>query len=317
MAVYTKLDTENFKIILSQYDIGDLIKFSAISEGVENTNYFLETTKGKFILTIFEKRVNKKDLPFYLNLMNYLEEKQFSCPKIFKTKNNALIFNHKTKAGVITSFLEGSIVEGSINKMHCMKLGEMLSHMHLLTDNFPYKRGNDFNLEGIKKLYQQLKFKKIIAPENQGLFDTELYRLSHLDYSRLPIGIVHADLFPDNIFFSNNSITGVIDFYFACNDYLIFDLAVCINAWCFDQEVEFHEDFASSIINSYNNFRKISLKEVSMLKDFCMLTAIRFYFTRLYDEFFHNSKDLVQVKDPKEYLERILFFRKYRGFAVS
>ena len=317
LAVYTKLDTENFKIILSQYDIGELVEFAAITAGVENTNYSLKTTTGKFILTVFEKRVNKKDLPFYLNLVNYLEEKQFPCPKIYQTKNGALLFNHQAKTGVIVSFLEGHTVESEISEIHCAKLGKILAHMHLLTDDFSYNRQNDFNLDGIKKFYQQLRLKNIIKPEHYALFDSQLCRLSDIDYSRLPKGIIHADLFPDNVFFTNNLITGVLDFYFACNDYFICDLAICINAWCFDNKGEYQSTLASSIIHHYNKFRKISLKEISLLKDFCILMAIRFYFTRLYDSFFYNGKDLVEVKDPEEYFHKIYFFKELTDFTIE
>lgn len=310
MAVYTKLDTENFNIILSQYDIGELINFAAISEGVENTNYSLETSKGRFVLTIFEKRVQKQDLPFYLNLINYLEKKQFPCPQIYRTKNNSLTFSHKTKLGIVISFLDGSTAEHKIAKIHCIKVGEMLAHMHLLAGEFGEKRKNDFSLNGLKIFYQKLKLKKIIKPDIQSIFDTELSRLSNLDYSGLPKGIIHADFFPDNVFFNKEEITGVIDFYFSCNDYLIFDIAVCINAWCFDEQFEFKEDFALALLQNYNNVREISEKEISMLKDFCILTAIRFYFTRIHDQFFHDNKNLVEAKDPAEYLKKITFFNQ-------
>ena len=314
MAVHTKLNTDNFKIILSQYNIGDLVNFTPISEGIENTNYFIETTQDKFVLTIFEKRVNKKDLPFYLNLMCFLAENSIPCPKISPNKNNSLTFQHNGKIGTIISFLKGKMTL-DINEKQCASLGNMLAKLHLSGQKFVQKKTNDFSINSINQFQQQLKLKKIINSEPSQICTTELQRISAIDHSALSQGIIHGDLFPDNVFFDpENNITGIIDFYFSCYDYLIYDLAVCINAWCFDGNIKYNHNKAVTLIKNYYRINNMSSAEFNLLNDYCILTAIRFYFTRLYDEFFHNKESIVEKKDPNEYLEKIKFFTKNRVF---
>jgi homoserine kinase type II len=310
MAVYTKLSENDIKIILSKYDLGELTKFSEISKGVENTNYFIFTENNKYVLTIFEKRVNKADLPYYLGLMDHLHHKQFPVPEILKNNDHSLTFSYKSKTGIIISFLDGQLAEGNIDQIKIIELGEKLAKMHLLTEDFELRKDNNFNRQEIKKLYDLLRIKRFVPEEAKNLIEPKLEQLLKKDFSKIAKGTIHADLFPDNVFFKNNHINGVIDFYFSCFDYLIIDLAICINAWCFDDNNKLNIVYAKHLLNHYTNFRKLSQIEIEALNDFCLMASLRFYLTRLYD--FHHTKNSsnVEIKDPKFYLEKFTFFSK-------
>jgi len=314
MAVFTRLDQEDFKAILHNYDIGDFVSSKEISEGVENTNYFLETSNGKYVLTIFEKRVNKRDLPFFLGLMDFLSEHKFPSPEIHRC-DESLTFNYKAKTGIITSFLSGTIAEKTdITELTIQKIGEKLANIHNLTKNFEKTRDNEYTLMGITKLFQNLKIKRAIPEEQENLVKERIQLLQSRDFSEMKKGIIHADFFPDNVFLQNDSVTGVIDFYFACHDYLAYDIATAINAWCFDSNNVFQQGYADQLLAGYQKIRRLSTRERYYLKDFCSLTAVRFYLTRLHDKTFQDKGALVTIKDPDEYYKRIEFFNQFNGF---
>jgi len=315
MAVFTRLEHEDIKAILLNYKIGDLVSFKEISEGVENTNYLIETTNGKHILTIFEKRVSKKDLPFFLGLMDYLSTNNFPSPKIHRNDSGNLTFNFKAKTGVIISFLEGIIVEKTeLNDEIILKAGAKLADMHNITQSFSARRENEYTLKGITKLFQGLKLKRAIPAEHEALVKEKINYLQTRDFSELPKGVIHADFFPDNVFAQNNQITGVIDFYFACYDYLNYDIATTINAWCFDKEHNFKEETANNLLSGYESIRKLSAREKYYLKDFCLLTSIRFYLTRTFDKTYQNKNANVTIKNPNDYYKRLEFFSNFNGF---
>ena len=314
MAVYTKLTHTDIENILQNYDIGQLIEYQEIITGVENSNFLLKTDQTQAILTIFEQRTKNEDLPFFFNLMNHLAKKSFPCPQIYNYKNNNLNFNFYLKSGVmkkgaIASFLIGKALDGNIAPIHCQKLGQKLANLHITTQDFTEKRNNHFDLIGIETLYQALNKENLIPDEIIQIINKIFIKLKNNNFSNLEKGIIHGDLFPDNVFFIGNNITGIIDFYFAAYDYYIFDLAICINAWCFDQNKEFYPKLFTELFTGYNSIRPINNLELLAIKDFCLLAAIRFYLTRLYDQNkIIDTHHIVEAKDPNEYLNKILFF---------
>jgi homoserine kinase type II len=317
MAVYTKLTDNDIVNILQNYDIGKLESYQEIMAGVENSNFLLKTSQKKAILTIFEQRVNLVDLPFFFNLMNHLVSKSLPCPQIYLHNNSNFTFalklnNNIIKTGAIISFLNGKALSSQeIQVVHCDNLGKMLAKLHLAGSDFKQKRSNDFNLLGINNLYQKLLKSNLITNHNQFIIEKIFFRFTENNhYNNLPKGIIHADLFPDNIFFINHEISGIIDFYFAAQDYYIYDLAITINAWCFNHKQRFSWRLFNALCNSYNNSKKLTSQELEGLQDFCLLAALRFYLTRLYDKSNRKKGDLVEIKDPDEYLQKILFFQK-------
>ena len=303
MAVFTKLNLEDFNNIIVEYDIGELKSFSPINEGVENTNYLLETTKDKFIFTIFEKRVNYDEVPFFLDLMDFLSVNNFISPKVLKKKNKANHFTYNNKLGIIISFLEGSNKE-EVNNDLCFDLGVNLARMHISLRKFQGRRENNLGAKNIDLLYSSLK--EFIEPDIISVIEKNLLKISSQE--DLPKSIIHADLFPDNVFVKNKKISGIIDFYFSCYDAMILDIAICINSWCFDKKNIFISLRYMKIIEGYNSVRELESKEKLLLNDFCIFAAIRFFLTRLNDKIHHQEGVLVNVKDPREYLEKIIFF---------
>ena len=297
--------------------IGQLKSYQEIMAGVENSNFLLETSQNKAILTIFEQRVNLADLPFFFNLMNHLVSKSLPCPQIYLHNNGDFTFdlklnNNANKKGAIISFLNGKALNANeINKIHCYNLGKILAKLHLSSSDFKQKRTNDFNLTGLKNLYQKLLKNKLITSQVKLIIEPIFARFKEdNNYHNLPKGIIHADLFPDNVFFINDEISGIIDFYFAAQDYYIYDLAITINAWCFNHKQEFSWQLFNNLCTAYNHIRPLNLHELNNLQNFCLLAALRFYLTRLYDKSHINIDDLVEVKDPDEYLKKILFFQQ-------
>ena len=314
MAVYTKLTHTDIKHILQNYDIGQLVKYKEIITGVENSNFLIKTEQTQAILTIFEERINNNDLPFFCSLMNHLTQKSFPCPKIYTHQGNNITFDFYLKSGamkkgVIASFLLGKALDKNITPIHCQKLGQKLAKLHIETQNFTEKRKNNFDLIGIETLYQEINKQNLIPQETTQIIDKIFIKLKNNDFSNLEQGIIHGDLFPDNVFFTGNNITGIIDFYFAAYDYYILDLAICINAWCFDQKQKFCSKLFVELFTGYNSIRSINNNELLAIKDFCILAAIRFYLTRLHDQNkIIGTHHIVEAKDPNEYLNKILFF---------
>ena len=311
MAVYTKLSNNDINSILHNYKIGSLDNAAEISAGVENTNYLLTTTTGKYILTIFEKRVNRKDLPFFIDLMNFLAQNSFPSPKIL-ANHKSYIFNFKAKTGVIISFLTGDIAENvTLNDDILFNLGNKLGQMHNLTAKFPLKRANDFALNGIEKLFQTVKLKRLLQDEEQNLSINIINNFKSHNLTNLSKAIIHADLFPDNIFVNADKICGVIDFYFSCHDYINYDIATTINAWCFDDKLNFNLTFLNKLLKGYNFIKPLSAADKKYLYDFCLLTALRFYLTRIYDKFHQPRNSNNIAKNPDEFLQRIKFWLNF------
>jgi homoserine kinase type II len=308
MAVYTKVDTHEAKSILKNFNLGELKKIQGIKKGIENTNYLLITTTGKFILTLFEKRVKTKELPFFMNLMLSLNDRKVLCPKPIKNKNKKTLFQIKNKQAAICSFVYGK-EKTNHTLSECQLIGKNIAKLHMVGKKIKLHRVNNLSIESWIALNQSIKTKankKI--PNIYGFINTLLLDLKKKWPSQLPTGIIHGDLFPDNIFFNKTKFAGFIDFYFSCSDFLIYDIAICINAMCFDKKIKFNKLKANALLKGYSSQRKISKKEFTALPQLLLGASIRFFLTRLHDSINRQKGALVKVKNPKEFLKRIQFY---------
>lgn len=305
MAVFTSLKKIEIKKILDDYDIGSLKKFHGITEGIENTNYFIKTSRKKIILTIFEKRVQNRDVPFFVNLMDMMQKKGFKCPKPIKNKKNKVIFKIKNKPAIIVSFLEGKSKK-NLNNKECFHIGKEIAKFHQISSKLKIKRKNTLGLKTWFKMYEQTK--KYNAQYSLKL-KSYLNAYKNNKPKKLSSGIIHADLFPDNIFFKNGKFSGFIDFYFSCNESFLYELAICINALCFDKN-KINKIKIKNLLKGYNSIIKIKSNEFKQLNVLCLGAAIRFFVTRLYDQNNTPKDAKIKKKDPKEYLFKMNYFYK-------
>ena len=308
MAIYTKVDTHEAKSILKNFNLGELKKIQGIKKGIENTNYLLITTTGKFILTLFEKRVQAKELPFFMNLMLSLNDRKILCPKPIKNKNKKTLFQIKNRQAAICSFVYGK-EKTNHTLSECRLIGKNIAKLHMVGRKIKLHRVNNLSIKSWIALNQSIKTKankKI--PNIYGFINTLLLDLKKKWPSQLPTGIIHGDLFPDNIFFNKKKFAGFIDFYFSCSDFLIYDIAICINAMCFDKKIKFNKLKANALLKGYSSQRKISKKEFTALPQLLLGASIRFFLTRLHDSINRQKGAVVKVKNPKEFLKRIQFY---------
>ena len=308
MAIYTKVDTHEAKSILKNFNLGELKKIQGIKKGIENTNYLLITTTGKFILTLFEKRVKTKELPFFMNLMLSLNDRKILCPKPIKNKNKKTLFQIKNRQAAICSFVYGK-EKTNHTLSECQLIGKNIAKLHMVGRKIKLHRVNNLSIKSWIALNQSIKTKankKI--PNIYGFINTLLLDLKKKWPSQLPTGIIHGDLFPDNIFFNKTKFAGFIDFYFSCSDFLIYDIAICINAMCFDKKIKFNKLKANALLKGYSSQRKISKKEFTALPQLLLGASIRFFLTRLHDSINRQKGAVVKVKNPKEFLKRIQFY---------
>ncbi len=308
MAVYTDVAADELAEFLSRYDLGDLLSYKGIAEGVENSNFLLHTSAGYFILTLYEKRVAKNDLPFFLGLMTHLASRGISCPLPVKDRAGEALSTLAGRPAAIISFLEG-IWPRKPNAAHCAGVGQALARMHLAGRDFPISRANALSVSGWRPLFEQAAAR---ADELQpGLAAFVAAELDHLESgiwpADLPIGVIHADLFPDNVFFLGERLSGIIDFTFACNDMLAYDVAICLNAWCFESDCSFNVTKARAFLNAYGRERKLSEAEESALPLLARGAALRFLLTRLVDFLNVPPGALVRPKDPLEYVRKLRF----------
>jgi len=317
MAVYTKLNKENIEKILSNYSIGKLKEFEGIKDGIENTNYFLLVDKKKYILTIYEKRVKEKDLPFFSDLMTGLNKAGFKCPVPIKNKNNETISGYKNKSLMIVSFLDGK-AKNILSPDNCKSLGQEVARMHQITKDFKIQRQNDLSIKSWRKIFEQVKDKCIdIHKDLPKLIESNLSDVEKNWPENLPRGIIHADLFSDNIFFKDNKFNGVIDFYFSCNDFYALEIAICFNALCFDgskDNLSFNVTKAKNFMNGYGQLRDLSDGEKENIKVLSQGSALRFLLTRVFDTINTVEGAIVKVKDPMEYLVRLEFHKNSKNF---
>ena len=314
MAVYTKLEHQEVRQFLEQYNINNFKDYKGITEGVENTNYLIKTSEQDYILTIYEKRVDENDLPFFIKLLSYLSENKFPCPKPIANKNNEKINRIKNKNAALVTFLNGQS-KNKITSEECFEIGKITAQLHEITKKFDINRKNNLSIENWDRIFEKTIKQKIDLDESI-IKKTKNYLNFLKDKwpKNLPQGIIHADLFPDNIFFTNNKVSGIIDFYFACNDFFAYEIAICINSLCFDNNSTFNMTKAKNLIDGYTSIRTLSEDEKKYLPILSMGAAMRFFLTRLYDFYHTDNKADVKIKDPFEYLKKIEFHSTIKNF---
>ena len=307
MAYYTKINKYNLQKHVDQYKIGKLFYFKGIKEGIENTNYFFKTEKGNFVLTIFEnkitERIKNKNLTFFIDLIKFLRIKNFPTPSILRGINKKHLINFYNKPSVIVEFITGNNPK-NINKNHCYELGKILSVLHKNSLKFKKKKKNNFSLNE----WEILIYKKLNLKKNHFLFlKNEIKFLKKNWPKNIPSGIIHGDLFPDNVFFKKNKINGIIDLSNACNDFFCYDLSICINAWCFNKKIDLNK--TRNLIKGYSFVRKLQKKEINYFPIFLRASSLRFYLSRLMDS--KNKKIPKQYKkNPNEYLKKLKYFQE-------
>jgi homoserine kinase type II len=314
MAVYTDVAADELAEFLGHYDIGELLSYKGIAEGVENSNFLLHTTSGYFILTLYEKRVAKGDLPFFLGLMTHLAGHGINCPQPVQNRNDEALSALAGRPAAIINFLEG-IWPRKPNAAHCAGVGQTLAKMHLAGRDFPLARANALSVSGWRPLFEVAASR---ADEVQhGLRDFIRTELDYLEGNvwpkNLPQGVIHADLFPDNVFFLGERVSGIIDFTFACNDMLAYDVAICLNAWCFESDCSFNVTKARAFLGAYGRERQLSQAEQDALPLLARGAALRFLLTRLVDFLDVPAGALVRPKDPLEYFRKLRFQQSVAG----
>lgn len=313
MAVYTEVDDDELAAFVAGYDIGEVTACKGIAEGVENSNFLLQTDRDSFILTIYEKRVRPEDLPFFLGLMDHLASRDVPCPTPLHGRDGEALRTLAGKPAAIVTFLQG-VWPKRPTAQHCGELGAAMARMHLAGDGFALTRANDLSVDGWRRLVVSTELRADTVM--QGLareIASEFRDLERNWPSGLPSGVIHADLFPDNVFFLGEKLSGLIDFYFACNDALAYDLAVCLNAWCFEGNVEFNITKARRLLRGYREVRDIGADEMEALPWLARGAALRFLLTRLFDWLNQVDGALVKPKDPLEYLARLRFHQHVPG----
>jgi homoserine kinase type II len=308
MAVYTDVAADELAEFLKHYEIGELLSYKGIAEGVENSNFLLHTTSGSFILTLYEKRVARGDLPFFLGLMSHLATNGINCPQPLKNKSGEALSTLAGRPAAIINFLEG-IWPRKPTATHCAGVGQALAKMHLAGRGFAMTRANALSVSGWRPLFEQAASR---ADEVQhGLRAFIGAELDHLESGiwpkDLPLGVIHADLFPDNVFFLGDQLSGIIDFTFACDDLLAYDVAICLNAWCFESDCSFNVTKARAFLNAYGRERELTEAEQHALPLLARGAALRFLLTRLVDVLNVPLGALVRPKDPLEYARKLRF----------
>lgn len=309
MAVYTHVSDEQLNDFLKEYELGEATSFKGIAEGVENTNFLLQTEKGRYILTLYEKRVNSGDLPYFLSLIDHLAKGGIICPTPVANRKGSALGTCAGRPAALFTFLEGMSLRRPAAE-HCGALGAAMASFHKCGQSFELQRQNSFSLPGMQRFYETIEGDLSgIDPDLETLIEAELEELQKAWPAGLPEGVIHADLFPDNVFFLGNRISGLIDFYFACTDFLMLDLAITINAWCFEPDGSFNVTKASRLLASYHEIRPITRAEIDALPIIARAAALRFLLTRTHDWLMPREGALVARKDPLEYLRKLKFHR--------
>ena len=313
MAVYTDIAVDELQAYIGDYDLGELLAYKGIAEGVENSNYLLHTSRGYFILTLYEKRVAAADVPFFLSLLEHLAARGLTCPQPIKTRKAEALGCLAGRPAAIFTFLDGMWMRRP-NVEHCHGVGEALAQLHLAGLDFPLRRRNTLSVDGWRPLYRSAQGRADTV--TAGLSEAIEAELSRLDQSwpdDLPAGVIHGDLFPDNVFFLDTRISGLIDFYFACTDMLAYDVAICLNAWCFEPDHSFNVTKGRALMRGYMRTRPLSEREIAALPWLCRGAALRFLLTRLVDWFATPPGALVRPKEPLEYYRKLRFHRLVAG----
>ena len=317
MAVYTKLSKNELINFFSKYNLGKLLNYKEIKEGIENTNYFIKTESGKFILTVYEKRVDEKDLPFFIGLMKNLFDKDFPSPNPIINKNGNYISEVLKKKAAVISFLEGQSKE-KLSPNNCYEVGVNTAKLHAITKDLSGVRENKLSVDSWREIYNKVKDNcSKIHPNLPEIIEKNLNEIENDWPKNIPSGIIHADLFPDNIFFKNEKLSGIIDYYFSCYDFYAFEIAICLNALCFEgrnENLSFNVTKAKKFIDGYSSIRSLTEDEKRSLKILCKGAAIRFLLTRVFDYLNLIEGAVVKIKDPIEYLKRLEFHNNVKNY---
>ena len=317
MAIYTKISRGDISFIEIKFNLGKIISFKGIKKGIENTNYLLKTKNKKLILTLFEKRVKKKDLPFFMNLMDKLSKYKINCPEPQRNKKGSFLIKIKNKTGSIVSFVEGKD-KLKLNPKNCYEIGQNIARFHRASKKIKLYRKNSLSLKEWPKILNKIGNKsKIISPNLNDLMKNTFSEIKNKWPKNLPYGIIHADLFIDNIFFKKNKFHGYIDFYFACNDFLMYEIAICINALCFDKKNNkfiFNKKKSTNLIKGYSKIRKFSVKEKKSLNVLCRGAALRYLLTRTYDYLNTPKSAIIKIKNPREYIQKLKVHNQFNNF---
>ena len=315
MAVYTEVSDEELEAFVAEYDIGAIESCKGIAEGVENSNYLLQTDRAIYILTLYEKRVARDDLPFFLGLMDHLASRYYPSPTPLHGNDGAALRDLCGRPAAIVSFLSG-MWPRRITPAHCRTLGLAAARLHDAAVDFSISRRNNLSVLGWRELVTATADAADDLSAGLGkILSNEIGYLESVWPINLPSGVIHADLFPDNVFFLHNELSGIIDFYFACNDFLAYDIAVCLNAWCFETDGSFNITKARNLIQGYTTVRPFAAEEIAAFPVLARGAALRFLLTRLYDWLNQPEGALVKRKDPLEYLRQLTFHQSVAGPA--
>lgn len=317
MAVYTEVSDSDVSAFVSAYDIGTVLACKGIAEGVENSNFLLTTDSGVYILTLYEKRVDPEDLPFFLGLMEHLAERGIPCPTPVPARDGVALRELCDRPAAIVTFLVGLWPKRPTSD-HCRKLGEGLARLHVAGAGFGPERTNALDITAWRDLLEA-SGRDGAEGVRRGLYDALSDELCYLEGNwpgHLPRGAIHADLFPDNVFFHNDRLSGLIDFYFACTDAFVYDLGICLNAWCFEQDGSFNTTKARRMLAAYRVERELNPDEMEALPIMARGAAIRFLLTRLYDWLNTSPGALVTPRDPMEYLNKLRFHQGVSGVGA-
>jgi homoserine kinase type II len=309
MAVYTDITDQELATFLEGYDLGAPLAFKGIAEGVENSNFLLETENGRYILTVYERRVKAQDLPYFLNMLTWLADKGFPSARPIPDRKGATLSSLRGKPAAIVEFLPGLSVRKP-TVAHCREAGEGLAWLHLAGESYPGRRANDLGQQAWSPLFaKHRKAAEDLKPGLSATIDNDLAQLALMWPRSLPPGVIHADYFPDNVFFSGPKFAGTIDFYFACVDAFAYDVAVALNAWCFEPDGSFNITSARQFLSGYEALRPLSDAERAALPVLAHGAAMRFFLTRLHDWGATPAGALVKPKDPLEYERKLAVHR--------
>lgn len=316
MAVYTEVSDDELATFIANYDIGEVLSLKGIAEGVENTNFLLHTEKGFYILTLYEKRVKQEDLPFFIGLMEHLALNGLTCPQPVRNRKGEALGHLAGRTAALVTFLDGMSVRRP-EARHCAMVGEALARVHLSSAHFDMKRPNALSVEGWAQLVDHalLRAHEVMAGLDEEIKTELAFLRAHWPHD-LPVGIIHADLFPDNVFFLGGHLSGLIDFYFACTDALSYDLAICLNAWCFEADHSFNITKGTALIEGYQRLRPLSVAERDAFPLLARGAAFRFMMTRLVDWLNQPVGALVRPKNPLEYYKKLRFHQRVTSIAA-
>lgn len=316
MAVYTDVSDEELATLLADFDVGEALSFKGIAEGVENSNFLLETTGGRFILTLYERRVRADELPYFLNLMRWLADHDYPSATPIADREGRLLKQVRGKAAALVAFLPGLSVRRP-TVAHCREAGTGLARLHHAAQGYEGRRVNDLGHEAWAPMFTRLESAaEALKPGLAAQIAADLNDLAVAWPRGLPTGSIHADFFPDNVFFEGGRFAAAIDFYFACDDALAYDLAVALNAWCFEADGALNVTAAQALVAGYQSVRPLSPAEREALPVLARGAAMRFFLTRLNDWGSTPAGALVKPHDPLEYERKLAVHREARGLPL-